>query len=83
MGVHWAAVEWDRDSLLKREAIGIIFNWDISTTQPIPLSVYRPSPSLRFFLRGGRVLYTGHPFPHASATNTYIAYNSTSVTNLI
>ena len=79
VGVHWASVEWHRDSLLKREAIGIIFNWDISTTQPIPLSVYRPSPSLRFFLRGGgRGLYTDLRHQYI-----YIAYDSTSLTNLI
>ena len=29
-------MEWDRDSILKQETIGIIFDSDISTTPPPP-----------------------------------------------
>ena len=58
-----------RESLLKGEAIGSLCT--------------DPPASLRFFLRGGgRGLYTGYPFPNASATN-YIVYDSTNVTNLM
>ena len=49
-------MEWNRDSLLKQEAIGIIFNCDISTTHPFPslACVQTPPP----FISGVVVIQT-------------------------